>query len=77
MLPEFALGKLTSSWMLIVVVLNLRVAIKTEGNAVLEAVVSPLGNRPNVMRLDPDATELVADATAASRGNERRINDFF
>jgi len=77
MLPELALGKLTSSWMLIVVMLNFRVAIKTEGNAVLEAVVSPLGYRPNVMRLDPDATELVADATAASRGNECRINDFF
>jgi len=76
MLPELALGKLTSPWMLIVVMLNFRVAIKTEGNAVLEAIVSPLGNRPNVMRLDPDATELVADATAASRGNERRINDF-
>jgi hypothetical protein len=41
MLPEFALGKLTSSWMLIVVVINFRVAIKTEGNTVLEAVVSP------------------------------------
>jgi hypothetical protein len=41
MLPKLALGKLTSSWMLIVVVFNLSVAIKTEGNAVLEAVVSP------------------------------------
>jgi hypothetical protein len=52
--------------MLIVVVLNFRVAIKAKRNAVLEAIVSPLGNRPNVMRLDPDTTELVAYATAAS-----------
>jgi len=77
MLPKLALGKLTSSWMLIVVVFNLRVAIKTEGNAVLKAVVSPLGNRPNVMRLDPDATELVADATAASRSDKGQIDDIF
>ena len=77
MLPELALGKLTSSWMLIVVMLNFRVAIKTEGNAVLEAVVSPLGYRPNVMRLDPDATELVADATAASCSDKGQLDDIF
>jgi hypothetical protein len=58
-------------------VFNLRVAIKTEGNTVLKAVLPSFGGGPNVVRLDPDATELVADATAASRGNERRINDFF
>jgi hypothetical protein len=77
MLPELALGKLTSFWMLIVVVFNLRVAIKAQRYTVLKAVLSSFGGGPNVVRLDPDATELVADATAASRGNERRINDFF
>lgn len=75
MIPELALGKLPASWMLIVVVLNLRVAIKAKGNAVLEAVVSPFGNRPNVVGLNPDAAELMAYATAACRGDKRHIDN--
>ena len=62
MLPEFALGKLTSSWMLIVVVLNLRVAIKTEGNAVFKAVVTAKVLWFEVVRLNSDPTEFVANA---------------
>jgi hypothetical protein len=77
MLPELALGKLTSSWMLIVVVFNLRVAIKAQRNTVLKAVLSSFGGGPNVVRLDPDATELVADATAASCSDKGQLDDIF
>ena len=62
MLPKLALGKLTSSWMLIVVVFNLRVAIKTEGNAVLKAVVTTKVLWFKMVRLNSYPTEFVANA---------------
>jgi hypothetical protein len=62
MFPEFPLRKFTTSRMIIVVVFDFRMAIKTEGNAVLKAVVTTKVLWFEVVRLNSYPTELVANA---------------
>jgi hypothetical protein len=62
MLPEFSLRELTSSRMVIVVVLDFCMAIKAEGNAVLEAVVTTKMFWFEMVRLNSYPTEFAAYA---------------
>jgi hypothetical protein len=62
MFPEFSLRELASSRMVIVVVFGFRMAIKTEGNAVLKAVVTTKVLWFKMVRLNSYPTEFVANA---------------
>ena len=62
MFPEFSLRKFASSRMVIVVVFDFCMAIKAEGNAVFKAVVTAKVLWFEVVRLNSDPTEFVANA---------------
>jgi hypothetical protein len=63
MLPQFSLRKLAPSGMVIVVVLDFRMAIKAEGNAIFKAVVAALLLWLEMMRLNAYAAKFAAYAT--------------
>lgn len=62
MFPEFSLREFASSRMVIVVVFDFCMAIKAEGNAVLKAVVATKVLWFEMVRLNSNPTEFVANA---------------
>src|SRR5262249_18421179 len=71
---QFFRRELAAPWVLIVVTVDLCVAVEAHWNRVADAVVAALSSGPDVVSLNLDTTEAMADAAPPVAGSQQSRN---